>query len=283
MLRHGSLDAGKELASVERLLDEVGCAVLHGGDRHLDLRDGGDQDEGSGDSALLEVIEARNPWHEDVGYDAFRPHAAIEVGEQRFRRGKARGRDVVARQIELEAFEHGRIIVDQRDVERLSHGRTTGGERMGATGRVKCMVAPGVPASSRMRPPLASMSDRHSESPTPSPSCLVEDSGRNGLATRSGGKPGPESRPLTTTKSASLSAASIAIVRCPASLMASIELRMRLSRTCSICSTSTITGGSPTATDCWIFTPARSRSGRHRATVSRTMRSTRQAVRLLRS
>ena len=57
------------------------------------------------------------------------------------------------------------------------------------------------------------------------------------------------------------------------SLMASIELRIRLSRTCSICRTSTITGGSSAAGRKRAVTLARSRSGRHSSIVCLTIRS----------
>ena len=53
----------------------------------------------------------------------------------------------------------------------------------------------------------------------------------------------------------------------PLSLIASMELRTRFNTTCSICKTSTITGGSPAARCACAATLARSRSGLHNSMI----------------
>jgi hypothetical protein len=70
---------------------------------------------------MMDEVEAGHARHTDVGYDAVELHAAVDRSEKGFGRSKASRLEVLAGQIELQGIEHGRIVLDQRDLGRLSH------------------------------------------------------------------------------------------------------------------------------------------------------------------
>src|SRR6266436_9710828 len=80
---HRAANAGEKAALVERLFDEIERPELDGGDRHVDIAEAGDQDDRRNRPARVETtdeIEARHPWHANVGHDAVRLRATVECG-----------------------------------------------------------------------------------------------------------------------------------------------------------------------------------------------------------
>ncbi len=121
------------------------------------------------------------------------------------------------------------------------------------TGTVKRISAP-APARAgmaQMRPPCASIIDRLIDRPNPIPVSFVDAKGWNSRPPISGEMPGPVSRTANSTmrgSAARLAATSISRKGGLAALIASMPLRSRFSKTCSIWIGSAKTGGVPGST-----------------------------------
>src|SRR6185437_8095710 len=276
-------NAGEQARLVERLFDKVEGADLDGGDSHIDVAMAGNQYDRRCKAFRLELLHQIEPGearHADIGDDAVEAIAAADRREKVLRLREARHRDALKVEIEPQRVEHGLVIVDQRDMECRAHEPDAF-----AMGSVKRTAPPDLPSSSHSLPPCASTIDRHNESPIPRPSALVDESGRNALSITRGGNPGPESATWTSTKSISAGLTEIETMPLdlPLTAIASTALRSRLMRTCSICNRSTMTFGKSAGISVRTLTCARSRSGWHSSTVSRTIRSKLHGSRLLRS
>jgi hypothetical protein len=70
---------------------------------------------------MLHEVESRHSGHTDVGNNAIERPAAICDFKKVLRRLKASGPEVLPFEIELQRVAYGFVVVDERNMDRISH------------------------------------------------------------------------------------------------------------------------------------------------------------------